>query len=99
QLLHPFMPFVTEEIYQLLKTQNEDLINKQLPQKTSVNNTIIKNGALLQSIITAVRDTRNKSQLKPKDTISLSVDSKQVEFYNKVKDILQLQLNADTIEM
>src|SRR5690606_23538621 len=31
QLLHPFMPFVTEEIYHLLKAQDEDLINKQLP--------------------------------------------------------------------
>src|ERR1700754_663945 len=29
QLLHPYMPFVTEEIYHLLKTQTEDLCIKQ----------------------------------------------------------------------
>ena len=29
QLLHPFMPFITEEIYHLLKERNDDLIVKQ----------------------------------------------------------------------
>ena len=48
QLLHPFMPFVTEEIYQLLKEQKEDLCirqsigNKQL----AINKNILTQGAI-----------------------------------------------------
>ena len=32
QLLHPFMPFITEEIYHLLKERNDDLIVKQFSE-------------------------------------------------------------------
>lgn len=97
QLLHPFMPFVTEEIYHLLQPQSIDLINKQLPENTTVDSGIIKEGALLQAIITSVRDVRNKNQLKPKDCITLSVDSNNESFYRNTNDILCTQLNVDAI--
>lgn len=99
QLLHPFMPFVTEEIYHLLQPQSIDLINKQLPENTTVDSGIIKEGALLQAIITSVRDVRNKNQLKPKDCITLSVDSNNESFYQRTNDILCTQLNIDTITL
>ncbi|MFM2439788.1 MAG: hypothetical protein RLZ16_787, partial [Bacteroidota bacterium] len=37
QLLHPFMPFITEEIHHALKTQSEDICVKLYAPKTSVN--------------------------------------------------------------
>ncbi len=99
QLLHPFMPFVTEEIYHLLQKQEVDLINKQLPKNTAIDKNVTKEGALLQAIITSVRDSRNKNQLKPKDSISLSVDSNNESFYQRTNDILCTQLNIDTITL
>lgn len=49
---------------------------------------------MLQELITAIRDTRNKNQLKPKDTIKLWIDTQDDALYNKVKDILAKQVNA-----
>ncbi len=99
QLLHPYMPFVTEEIFHALRERNEgnDLIVKQLPTYDNVNEETLKEGAMLQQIITSVRDARNKNQLKPKDTIKLWIDTKHNAFYDTVQEILRRQINAEHI--
>ena len=99
QLLHPFMPFVTEEIYQLLKEQKEDLCirqsigNKQL----AINKNILTQGAILKQVITAIREVRAKNQLKPKETIDLHIQTLDVENYKAIETILSKQLNTQTI--
>ncbi len=99
QLLHPYLPFVTEEIYHILRDRadGDDLIVKQLPVYNEPDAEMLKNGIFLQELITAVRDTRVKNQLKPKDVINVSVDTQQQAFYGAVKSILQRQINAETI--
>lgn len=99
QLLHPYMPFITEDIYHNLRVRNvgDDLLIKQLPALPEANKQILKDGAFLQEVITAVRDTRNKNQLKPKETIKLWIDSKHHSFYNGVEEILRRQVNAENI--
>ena len=99
QLLHPFLPFVTEEIYQLLRErkQGDDLIVRQLPTTMHSDDTILKKGVLLQEVISSIRDTRNKNQLKPKDTIQLWIDSNNKNFYEEIQGILKRQVNAESL--
>ena len=99
QLLHPYMPFVTEDIYHILRerTEGDDLILKQLPAEEEADVNMLKMGSMLQEVITAIRDTRNKNQLKPKEVISLWVDTQHPEFYAGVADILCKQINAGEI--
>jgi valyl-tRNA synthetase len=99
QLLHPFLPFITEEIYHLLATraQGDDLIIKQLPAETPVDEKILAHGTFLQEIITAIRDARVKNNLKPKDPVKLSIITKDKDFYNDAKAILMRQTNASEL--
>ena len=99
QLLHPYMPFVTEEIYHILRDRKtgDDLIVKQLPVYGTPDAEVLKSGVMLQELITAVRDTRVKNQLKPKDTITLWIDTTHHAFYEGVQDILRRQVNAEHI--
>ena len=97
QLLHPFMPFVSEEIYQLLRQQSDDLMNKQLTAFGKPNADLLAQGTKLQELITAVRDARVKNNLKPKDVIKLAVDTQDQAFYKSTKNILGRQINADEI--
>ena len=97
QLLHPYMPFVTEEIYHLLKTQNDDLCVKQFDVLKLADDKISAQGELLKQVITSIRDGRNKNQLKPKETIKLFIETEAVENYNSIKDILSKQVNAEEI--
>ncbi|MBS1734634.1 MAG: valine--tRNA ligase [Bacteroidetes bacterium] len=97
QLLHPFMPFVTEEIYQLLKPRQDDLCVKQFPPIGSSNADILSNAVLLKDVITGLRDVRNKQQLKPKETIELFIDSSNNATYSQIENILAKQVNAASI--
>lgn len=96
-LLHPFMPFVTEEIHHQLRPSESSILHAVNPQARTTQAPILAQGKLLQDIITAVRDLRNKLQLKPKDTIALYYDSRQPEFYKAMADVLQKQLNTSEV--
>jgi valyl-tRNA synthetase len=98
QLLHPFTPFVTEEIYHLLKEQKEDLCVKTTGNgRRTTNNATLTQGVILKQVITAIREVRAKNQLKPKETIDLHIQTNDVENYKAIESILSKQVNAKTI--
>ncbi|HJY22734.1 MAG TPA: class I tRNA ligase family protein, partial [Hanamia sp.] len=97
QMLHPFMPFITEEIYHLLKGRNDDLIVKQFSAAHKPDVDILKSGDKLKALITAIRDARNKNNLKPKESISLFIETTDEISYQPLKNILSKQVNADAI--
>ena len=97
QLLHPYMPFVTEEIYHLLKTQSDDLCVKQFAAIKTVDENILAQGELLKQVITTIRDGRNKNQLKPKEAIKLFIETDSKESYSSIESILSKQVNADEL--
>ncbi|MBK7290014.1 MAG: valine--tRNA ligase [Chitinophagaceae bacterium] len=97
QLLHPFMPFVTEEIYHQLKERKDDLTVKQYPAVKNTVPSILSDATFLKEVITAIRDARNKNQLKPKDTIKLHIQSENKNVYAAIENILLKQVNAESI--
>lgn len=97
EMLHPFMPFVTEEIYHLLRDQKDDLCVKQRAAIAEADGTILQTGELLKQVITSIRDARNKSQLKPKETIELSIETSNADVYRNIEAILSKQINASLI--
>jgi valyl-tRNA synthetase len=95
QLLHPFVPFITEEIYHLLNEQSDDLCVKQNQPIKEANAAITSAGDLLKNVISALRDARNKNQLKPKETIKLHIQTENISSYQAIEKILAKQVNAD----
>lgn len=97
EMLHPFMPFITEEIYHLLKDQSDDLCVKQFQQIATPENALLNSGEILKQVITALRDARNKNQIKPKDLIQLYIQTKNPSAYQSIEPILMKQINAASI--
>jgi valyl-tRNA synthetase len=98
QILHPFMPFVTEEIYQQLATRsNDDLIVKQFVTPAAADANILAQGAIAKEVISSIRDARNKNQLKPKDPIGVHIDTAQEELYKLIEETISKQVNAKSI--
>ena len=99
QMLHPFMPFITEEIYHQLKprTKGDDLTIRQFDEPGETDAAVLQQGETLKKLITALRDARNKSQLKPKETIRLFIQHPDGKEYTLLQDILQRQVNAEQI--
>ena len=99
QLLHPFMPFISEEIYHALKERaaGEDITIKQLSPAVKTNKEVLQLAIQLKEVITALRDIRVKNQIKPKEAIKLSIETDQHQSYRSIETILAKQLNAESI--
>ncbi|MEP7258471.1 MAG: class I tRNA ligase family protein, partial [Flavitalea sp.] len=97
QMLHPFMPFITEEIYHLLDERKDDLAVKQGRASKKPDEAILASGALLKEVITGLRDARNRNKLKLKDEIKLYVMTASTDMYTSVYHILAKQVNANAI--
>ena len=96
-LLHPFMPFITEEIYHLLEEKADDLCVRQYSKITHPDAQVLSTGELLKEMITAIRDVRNKQQIKPKETIVLHIQTNEPSIFENIKQILAKQVNATEI--
>jgi valyl-tRNA synthetase len=96
--LHPFMPFVTEEIYNLLReNQPTNLCVRQMDPGFVFNvadENILQEAALLKEAITAIRDARVKAQIKNKDAVSLFCTVKEKSMWTAIKELLCKQINA-----
>lgn len=97
ELLHPFMPFITEEIYHLLRHHDDDLCVKRISKLDPFNGPSLEAGELLKQVISALRDARNKNQLKPKDPIKLFIQQDSGSDYKAIENILMKQVNASEI--
>ncbi|MCB0661019.1 MAG: class I tRNA ligase family protein, partial [Saprospiraceae bacterium] len=74
-ILHPFMPFITEEIWHLLKDRSagEDCIISTLKIEKQDNNDVQKYINTAKDIITSVREIRQKQAIKMKDELQLYI--------------------------
>ncbi|MBT2622977.1 MULTISPECIES: valine--tRNA ligase [Chryseobacterium] len=70
KLLHPFMPFQSEEIWQLISERSIDeaLVVAQQKNAGEFNETIIKNFETAQELISGVRNYRQTKGISPKET-------------------------------
>ena len=75
KMLHPYVPFVTEEIYQALPHNEESITISSWPtiNKAYNNELAFEAGEDLTSIITAIRNERAKAQKAPKEPIGISI--------------------------
>ena len=73
--LHPFMPFITEELWQALKVrqEGESLMVTLIPEAGSVDNTFLARFAQTQEVISAIRNIRTSKNLSPREELVLEV--------------------------
>ena len=74
-VLHPFMPFVTEEIWQDLaaRAAGESIMVSPMPKADEVDETLLSRFALLQEAVSAIRNIRKQKNIPQKEAIELKV--------------------------
>ncbi len=75
KILHPFMPFLTEEIWQYIEERSpeEALIISRWPEKKVVNETLISEFDFASEVISNIRNIRKQKNIAFKDAIGFSV--------------------------
>ncbi len=102
-LLHPFMPFITEEIWHKLRSReegNDCMISKVSAQPGVSNQSVIDIIHHILTVKSAVLDLRNQYQLSPKELIELNhpSDNDLISMWSVAgaKSILKKLSNATT---
>ncbi|XP_058105750.1 valine--tRNA ligase, chloroplastic/mitochondrial 2 isoform X1 [Magnolia sinica] len=98
KILHPFMPFVTEELWQALPHRKRALIVSQWPETSLPRDAkSIKNFENLQSLIKAIRNARAEYSVKPAKRISASIvaSTDVLQYISAEKDVLALLSRLD----
>ncbi|MFZ1800041.1 MAG: valine--tRNA ligase [Chitinophagaceae bacterium] len=100
QMLHPFMPFITEEIYHLLRERkvNDDLCTKQFSPVKPIDENILSDGMKLKADIKVLREARATYQLKNIEPLEFlgnaTADSLYVKNEQELKRLLEKQVNG-----
>ncbi|MFL2622969.1 MAG: valine--tRNA ligase [Flavobacteriaceae bacterium] len=78
KILHPFIPFLTEEIWQLLKTRTSDqaLIVSSWPASVSYDISLLDEFHFASQVISGIRNLRKQIQIPFKTTVELHVINK-----------------------
>ena len=74
RLLHPFMPFITEEIWQDLKPEADvkSIVIARLPEvERAADERVLSRFALAEEIITAIRNVRKQKNIAQKEALAL----------------------------
>ena len=74
-LLHPFMPFVTEEIWQDLaeRKEGESICVAPMPKVQEVDDATLARFVLVQDVVSAIRNIRKQKNLPQKEALELKV--------------------------
>ena len=75
KILHPFMPFISEELWQSVNKRkvNQALVVSSWPDSKSYNNKTIEEFKFVSDVITSIRSLRKKHNISFKESIELSV--------------------------
>jgi len=98
RLLHPFMPFITEELWQHIDTRaaGESVMYAAQPEVTAVNSELTGIIEQAKEIISGIRAVRAKKNIPAKETLSLNViGSIPVDVMPLIKKLA----NVDTITL
>jgi valyl-tRNA synthetase len=85
KLLHPFMPFLTEEIWQHITERNAEdaLIVASWPATKEANKELINNFSMITDVVSGIRTIRKEKNISFKDTVELFVVNNE----NATKDL------------
>jgi len=99
KLMHPFIPFVTEDIF-LKLSQEESIMISSWPVAGKVDQKAIEKFKIFEEMITKVRNLRSEYQVVPSKKININLVSSNQEvlsLYQEFKDVTTKFLNPNNL--
>ena len=105
QLLHPFMPFISEEIYQKIRTGKEFLLQTEFPafDRNFVFTEAHAAVETLKKVVAETRKTRTENRIEPNKKIPIflkcdaAAEKKHLEKHLKYFDFLSRSLRTEIV--
>ena len=87
KLLHPFMPFLSEELWHLIKDREEDIIISSWPEARDINKQLIDDFENTIEIVSGIRNIRKQKNIAKKEKLELLIIEKK-ESKNNLQSII-----------
>ncbi len=93
RILHPFMPFITEEIWQKLQNREdgESIVVAQAPVAGKINEQLLADFENKKELISAIRNVRKEKNLPQREKLELKIKTND-NTYNETLDAVTLKL-------
>jgi valyl-tRNA synthetase len=106
QLLHPFMPFISEEIYQKIKSEKDFLLQTEFPafKKEFVFPEAFAAIEVLKKVVAETRKTRTENRIEPNKKIAIYLrcdspaEKKQMREHIRYFDFLSRSLRTEIVD-
>ena len=101
QLLHPFMPFITEEIWQQIRDRKagDSIMISPLPDEDEFNEDLIERFERIKEVIVFVRSIRAEKNIPVREKLSLKVYPMEGDYKGVFDPVLFKLANLDSIEV
>jgi valyl-tRNA synthetase len=95
-VLHPFMPFITEEIWQEIteRKEGESICIASYPAVENYNYTSLQNTF---ETISKIRELRNSKGISPKEAFEIVIKTSQIELYEPYQFLIKKLANVSSI--
>ena len=97
KLLHPFTPFLSEEIWHLIDDRKTDIIVSEWPKAGNIDTTLLNDFNNIAEVIAGIRTIRKEQNIANKDQLELEVISKQTA-NNNLNAIITKLTNLSSIK-
>ena len=101
RLMHPFMPFITEEIWQLLeeRKEGESIMVSQMPKAEKYDADLLAAFENVKEAISGIRKIRTDKNIPNKDTLELKVQAGDKGFEPEFNSVIIKMANLSSFEM
>ena len=100
KILHPFMPFLSEEVWHFLgerKGAKDALVVASWPEAGDVNDGLLKDFEMLKEIVGGVRNIRNSNGIPNKEKIQLLIQ-KDADFPTNLEEAISHLTHLESVE-
>jgi len=104
KVLHPFMPFITEELW-----HDEEIFGKRaaldccivakMPEIGAIDTQLLKQTELVKEVIAGIRNTRQEKQLSPKESLELHIKANSGIDYDRFRGIIARTANISALQL
>ncbi|MBK6264538.1 valine--tRNA ligase [Marivirga sp. S37H4] len=100
KILHPFMPFLTEELWHQIKERKteDSLIISSWPESQPFDENIVKEAQVAFEVITQIRNIRASKGISPKEALKLYVKTDNQAVYEKYISFIHKLANLESLE-
>lgn len=101
KLLHPFMPFIAEEIWQKLPHEGDSIMTAEWPscRKELSYPAEVETMQRIIQVVRAVRNTRSQMKVPPSKKAKLFIETEYQQTFQSAVDILQRLASASDVEV